>query len=219
MSIVVNKYPKVMAALVHNLDTSRKCREHNDSNVLCLGGWITTKEQSIQILDNWLDEPFGEGRHVKRIEKILPHDDEKIVFTNGIFDVLHTGHIDLLKFAKSLGNKLIVGINSDRTTRILKGEHRPIYSEIERKNILESIRYVDEVVIFDDTDTIDIVREVNPDIIVKGGEWTSDEVRIRDEIPDGIDVKIFPLASGYSTTDVIKKIKGLVTWEKSGINK
>ncbi len=143
---------------------------------------------------------------------------EKTVFTNGVFDVLHVGHIELFKFCKSLG-KVIIGLNSDRTTKLLKGEHRPIYNEQDRKKMLEAIRYVDKVVIFDDTETIDIIKEIKPDIVVKGGEWTADEVRQRDSIPDEIEVKIFPFVKGYSTTDSIKKFKETEKWEKSGINK
>ena len=143
---------------------------------------------------------------------------KKTVFTNGVFDVLHVGHIELLKFCKSFG-KVIVGINSDRATKLLKGEHRPIYNEQDRKKILEAIRYVDEVVIFDDTETVDIINEIKPDIVVKGGEWTAEQVRQRDSIPDEIDVKIFNLVKGVSSTNIIKKIKETEVWEKGGINK
>lgn len=214
MSIVANKHEKIRAALVHNVETSTKSREHNDSNILCLGAWITPKEISMQILDNWLNEPFGEGRHVKRIEKIVPHDKQKIVFTNGIFDVLHTGHIELLKFAKSLGGKLIVGINSDKATRKLKGDNRPINNENDRKAVLESVSFVDEVIVFDDIEPISLIQEIMPDIVVKGGEWTAEEVRKRDNIPSEIEVKIFPMVPNYSTTSTLKKIKELKTWEK-----
>ena len=207
MSIAANKFPKIRAALVHNLETSCKSREHNDSNVLCMGAWINPIDISLQIVDNWLNAVFGEGRHVRRIEKIVPHDKQKIVFTNGIFDVLHTGHIELLKFSKSLGGKLIVGINSDRATKILKGENRPVNNEEDRKKVLESIGHVDEVVVFDDTKTEDIINKIRPDIVVKGGQWTADEVRKRDNIPEDIEVKIFPLVQNYSTTNVLKKIK------------
>ena len=207
MSIVANKFPYIRAATVHNIETSIKCREHNDANVLCLGAWITPEDLSLQIVDNWLNEPFGEGRHVRRIEKIAPHEKQDIVFTNGIFDVLHTGHIELLKFCKSLGGKLIVGINSDRATRQLKGPDRPINNENDRKLVLQSIKDVDEVVIFDDVATQGIINQVKPDIVVKGGEWPAEEVRRRDNIPDDINVKIFPLVKDYSTTNVVKRIK------------
>ena len=215
MSVVANKFPRIRAALVHNIETSFKSREHNDSNVLCLGSWINDEKTSLQIVDNWLNEPFGEGRHVRRIEKINPHDKQKIVFTNGIFDVLHTGHIELLKFAKSLGGRLIVGINSDKSTKILKGEHRPINNQNDRKKVLESINYVDEVIIFDDTQSTSIINAILPDIVVKGGQWSASEVRDRDKIPQSTEIKIFPLISDASTTTTLRKIKEIPTWEKS----
>lgn len=214
VSIVANRFPKVRASLVHSMAVAQKTREHNDANVLCLGAWVNSAEENLEIVRTWLLEKFGEGRHVKRLEKIAPHDKTKIVFTNGVFDILHKGHVDLLKFAKSMGGKLIVGINSDRATKILKGEGRPINTENDRKKALESLESVDEVVIFDDTKTIDIIGQIQPDIVVKGGEWTAEEVRQRDQIPDHIEVKIFPLvfdpnATGekYSTTNIIQKIR------------
>ena len=125
----------------------------------------------------------------------------------------------MLRFAKSLGGKLIVGINSDRTTRLLKGKDRPINNEKERKKVLEQLKDVDKVVIFDDIESIGTIMKLKPDILVKGGEWTADEVRQRDSIPNEIDVKVFKLVDRASTTDIIRKIKEAEAWKKGGINK
>ena len=207
MSIAVNKIPNVRAALVHNIKTSPLSREHNDANVLCLGSWINSPEDNEEILDSWLQTPFGEGRHVKRVEKITQHDLTNIVFTNGVFDILHPGHIKLFKFAKSLGGKLIVGLNSDRTARLLKGSGRPINNELDRKNILNSIKEIDEVIIFDDVETKEIINKINPNVVVKGSEWTAEEVRMRDKIPDEMDIKIFPIMDEHSTGELINRIE------------
>lgn len=134
--------------------------------------------------------------------------EQKIVFTNGVFDILHPGHIQVLKFAKSLGDKLIVGINSDRAVKILKGEDRPVNNELARKTVLELLDLVDKVVIFDDVKTFNIVRELKPDIVVKGDEgYTAEQVRERDQIPSEIEIKLCPKLADYSTTNIIKKIK------------
>ena len=209
MSIAANRHSDIRAALVHNLDCAPKCREHNNSNVLCLGSWISTPVAAEQILDQWLETKFGEGRHVKRIEKISKHDGETVVFTNGIFDLLHTGHLETLEFAKSLGTKLVVGINSDRATRELKGLDRPVNNEEDRRRLLSGLTVVDEVIIFDDVDTKDIISSLTPNIVVKGGEFTADEIRERDCIPDNIIVKVAPLYNKrqYSTTTIVNKIK------------
>ncbi|MEM0465200.1 MAG: RpiB/LacA/LacB family sugar-phosphate isomerase [Candidatus Pacearchaeota archaeon] len=207
MSIAANRFPNVRAALVHDLETAPKCREHNDSNVLCLGSWLTPPKRAEEILNSWLFTKFGYGRHIPRVEKLKFYPTQRIIFTNGIFDVLHSGHIELLKFAKSLGDKLIVGINSDRATKLLRGENRPLNNEIDRKKILESIDYVDQVIIFDDTEPINIIKEIKPDVVVKGGEYTEEEIRVRDKIPEDIEIKVFPLVKDYSTTNIISKIK------------
>ena len=209
MSIAANRFKNVRAALIHNLDSAPKCREHNNSNVLCLGSWISTTQNAKEILEKWLDTPFGEGRHVKRVEKISDHKPETVVFTNGIFDLLHKGHLEVLNFAKSLGDKLVVGINSDKATRELKGPERPVNNEEDRKNILLSLSVVDEVIIFDNVKSESIINDINPDIVVKGGEFTADEVRERDNIPKHIDIKVAPLLDKvtYSTTKVIEKVR------------
>ena len=212
VSIAANRFENVRASVVHDLLVAQKTREHNDSNVICLGTWVNTDDENIEILRTWVGEPFGEGRHVKRVEKTKRKDSEKVVFTNGIFDLLHAGHINLLNFSKSLGGKLVVGINSDRATKLLKGPERPINNENDRKAILETLTCVDEVVIFDDVTPQALVEALHPDILVKGAEWTSDEVRRRDNVPEDIEIKVFPLifrGSGakYSTTSLVEKAR------------
>lgn len=208
MSMVANRFSNARASLVHNLETAAKSREHNNANVLCLGAWINSPEINLEIVKTWLNQPFGEGRHVPRVEKFSGDKARKVVFTNGVFDILHPGHIQVLKFAKSLGEKLVVGINSDRAVKILKGNDRPVNTETARKALLESLGFIDEVVIFDDTKTTDIIQQIKPDIVAKGGEWTADEVRQRDSIPPEIDVKVCSLLPGFSTTNLIKKVQG-----------
>jgi len=213
MSIAANRYPDIRAALVHNIETAPKCREHNDSNVICLGAWINEFDVSQKILDTWLGEPYAEGRHEKRIMKLHPKPQNKVVFTNGVFDILHKGHIELFKFSKQLGEKLIVAINDDVSVRKLKGPSRPVNSQIDRKKILDSIRDIDEVIIFDG-ELSRIREQINPHVVVKGGEWTSEEVRKRDKIPADTEIKIFPFLENYSTTGILKKAKSLKTWKK-----
>ena len=207
MSIAVNRFDHVRAALAHNLLSAHKSREHNDSNVLCLGSWLNSEEGNLDIVRAWMGEKFGEHRHVTRVEKLVLKRENTVVFTNGIFDILHSGHIELLKFSKSLGYKLVVGINSDRITTELKGEGRPVNNEYDRKSVLQAVQYVDEVIVFDEEKPTELVETLQPDIMVKGGEWTADEVRKRDSVPDNIQVKIFPIQQGYSTTGVIRTIK------------
>ncbi len=139
---------------------------------------------------------------------------EKIIFANGIFDIVHKGHIDLLRFSKSLGGKLIIGLNSDKSTRALKGPERPINSEMDRKAFLENLGLVDEVIIFDELTTEEIIEKIQPDIVVKGNEWPMDVLRRKDNIPDHIEIVLAPLtinpknSKKYSTTDIVNRIKG-----------
>jgi ribose 5-phosphate isomerase B len=207
MSIVANKTAGVRAALVHNMESARKSREHNDADVLCLGAWINDEDTNLAIVETWLGEKFGEHRHVKRVEKIADHRATDIVLATGVFDILHLGHIQLLAFAKSLGGRLVVAINSDRAVRELRGAGRPVNGEDDRKAVLQSVKHVDEVVVFDDVSPTGIIRDLHPDIVVKGGEWTADEVRKRDNIPDSIAIKVFPLVSGYSSSNTILNIR------------
>ena len=204
MAVSANKINGVRAALVHNELTAEKSREHNDANIIALGAWITDDNNNISFVNKWLGTDYGEYRHVKRVEKIDPQKDN-LVLTNGCFDIIHTGHIKLLEWSKSLGNKLIVALNSDKSIRSIKGESRPINSENDRRAILMSMSFVDDCIIFDDTSPTRIIETINPEIVVKGGEWTADEVRSRDKIADHIEIKIFPFYKNYSTIILLKK--------------
>src|SRR6185503_16796517 len=101
---------------------------------------------------------------------------ETVVFTNGCFDLLHAGHIDLLRRAKSLGTRLVVGINSDESVRKIKGPDRPFTNQDERAELLSAISVVDEVVIFDEPTPERLIKDLKPDILVKGGDWKPNEI-------------------------------------------
>jgi D-beta-D-heptose 7-phosphate kinase/D-beta-D-heptose 1-phosphate adenosyltransferase len=126
----------------------------------------------------------------------------KIVFTNGCFDIIHIGHIELLKFCKTLGDTVVVGLNSDDSVRRLKGFTRPVNKQEARRGILEAIKYVDCVFIFDEDTPYNLIKKVRPDIIVKGGDYKKEDVIGADLC----DVKIFNFVHGYSTTKIIKNI-------------
>ena len=135
--------------------------------------------------------------------------EEKVVFTNGVFDILHPGHVQLLKFAKSLGDKLVVGINSDRAVKVLKGQDRPINDEKTRKAVLEELGYIDEVIIFDDVATIGIIRQVKPNILAKAVDnLTPQQLREIDQVPEEVEIRICPKVANYSTTEIIRKTQG-----------
>jgi rfaE bifunctional protein nucleotidyltransferase chain/domain len=126
-----------------------------------------------------------------------------VVFTNGCFDILHKGHIEYLKKSKALGTYLIVAINSDRSVRRLKGESRPINKQEDRALVLESIRYVDKVIVFEEDTPYLLIKQIKPDIITKGGDYTKDKV-VGNDIAKVI---IIPYVDGYSTTGVIDAVK------------
>jgi D-beta-D-heptose 7-phosphate kinase/D-beta-D-heptose 1-phosphate adenosyltransferase len=129
--------------------------------------------------------------------------EERIVFTNGCFDILHTGHFELLAEAKSLGGKLIVGINSDESVRRFKGPKRPINNVDKRKRQLELLPWVDEVIVFDEDTPYRLIKEVVPHVIVKGGDYTVEQVVGHDLA----DVHLVPTVEGYSTTQIIEASK------------
>ena len=123
----------------------------------------------------------------------------KTIFTNGCFDLLHRGHIDLLKYCKTLGDWVIVGLNSDDSVKKLKGSNRPINHQSDREYILMALKYVDEVIIFDNDTPYELIKSLQPDIIVKGGDYHAKNV-VGNDI---CEVKIFDYVDGYSTTETI----------------
>jgi rfaE bifunctional protein nucleotidyltransferase chain/domain len=133
----------------------------------------------------------------------------RIVFTNGVFDLLHPGHVRYLQDARRLGDVLIVGLNADESVRRNKGATRPINSQEERAEVLSALACVDAVVIFSEDTPADIIRAVQPDILVKGADWAADAIVGRDtvEARGGRVVRI-PLAEGYSTTAIVERIRG-----------
>lgn len=132
----------------------------------------------------------------------------RLVFTNGVFDLLHVGHIRYLIAARSLGDALVVAINSDRTTRELKGVGRPITNEQERAEILAALRSVDYVTIFDDISPRHLIRQLLPDVLVKGGDYQLDEIHGREEVEAaGGKVISLPFVDGASTTAMIDRMQ------------
>ncbi len=129
--------------------------------------------------------------------------EETIIFTNGVFDILHTGHLKLLEYAKSKGNKLIVGINSDESVKRLKGSNRPVNNHMLRKEQLLALPWVDEVHIFKEDTPLELMNWLNPDLIIKGGDYIIKTVVGHEKF----NVEIFPTVEGKSTTSIIEKMK------------
>jgi rfaE bifunctional protein nucleotidyltransferase chain/domain len=131
-----------------------------------------------------------------------------LVFTNGVFDLLHVGHVRYLAAARALGDALVVAINSDRTVRELKGAGRPVTSELERAEVLAALRQVTYVTVFDDVSPRALIAELLPDVLVKGGDYGLDEIHGREEVEAaGGKVVSVPFVAGASTTSIIEKMK------------
>lgn len=135
---------------------------------------------------------------------------KRVVFTNGCFDLLHPGHVSYLRAARSLGDALVVGLNSDSSVRKLKGPSRPVVSQGDRALMLEALDSVDAVIVFAEETPIDLMRVLRPAVYVKGGDYRIEdlpEAEVAAEI--GAEVKILPFETGYSTTALIERIKGI----------
>jgi rfaE bifunctional protein nucleotidyltransferase chain/domain len=132
----------------------------------------------------------------------------RLVFTNGCFDLLHPGHIRSLEQAREMGDALIVGLNGDASVRKLKGEGRPLLPERERAEILAALECVDAVVIFPELTPREVIARLLPDVLVKGGDWPSDQIVGREEVEAaGGRVVSIPVVPGYSTSDILRKIR------------
>ena len=139
----------------------------------------------------------------------------RVVITNGVFDVFHAGHAELLAFCKSQGDFLVVALDTDRRVKQIKGSSRPVNNQRDRQRVLESCRFVDRVVLFDSIEQLqELYITTNASILVKGDERSPDDLRRIDDVPEHIDIRVFPHVSGLSTTNLIQKIRELPTHEK-----
>lgn len=151
---------------------------------------IVTKVQLVQLVTQW---------------KMLG---KKIAFTNGVFDILHQGHIFSLSHAATEGDVLIVGLNSDASVKRLKGESRPVNDEHSRALVLASLLMVDVVVLFEEDTPLELIKSILPDVLVKGGDYTVEQVAgSKEVIANGGSVVINPILQGFSTTNIIQKAK------------
>jgi len=143
------------------------------------------------------------------LDKFLSENEGKrIVFTNGCFDILHRGHVTYLAEARKLGDLLIVGLNSDASVKRLKGPERPINNEADRQYVLSQLKSVDFVEIFTDDTPLELIKKINPKVLVKGGDWKIDQiVGGKEVIASGGDVFSLNFVDGYSTTNIIHKIQ------------
>jgi rfaE bifunctional protein nucleotidyltransferase chain/domain len=133
----------------------------------------------------------------------------RLVFTNGVFDLLHSGHVDLLVGARRLGNALVVGLNSDASARRLKGPERPLRSDAERSYVLAALESVDAVVVFDQDTPLELIRHLRPNVLAKGADYTEATiVGARDVVEWGGEVALIPLRPGQSSTSIIMRLRG-----------
>jgi D-glycero-beta-D-manno-heptose 1-phosphate adenylyltransferase len=131
----------------------------------------------------------------------------KIVFTNGCFDILHRGHIEYLSKARDKGEVLIIGLNSDASVKRIKGEGRPVQDESSRALVLASLRFVEGIVLFNEDTPYELIRIVKPDVLVKGGDYNEDTIVGADIVKaTGGEVVVIPLVEGYSTTEILKRV-------------
>lgn len=160
---------------------------------------------------NYLEYIESKILNNKELEKVLAHwhfANQRIVFTNGCFDLIHRGHIQYLAQARNLGDKLIIGLNSDASTQRLKGETRPINDQISRSQLLASMLFVDAVVIFEEDTPLQLIQTIQPDVLVKGGDYQIDQIVGADIVQQkGGLVTTIPFLDGFSSTNIVQKIQ------------
>jgi D-beta-D-heptose 7-phosphate kinase/D-beta-D-heptose 1-phosphate adenosyltransferase len=169
-----------------------------------------------EIVNEIISTHKGKTGKIHTAEELIRHLDfhrqqkETIVFTNGCFDVLHRGHIEYLKFCKSQGNVVVLGLNSDDSVRQLKGPERPVNNQHDRAAVLAALESVDYITIFDTPDPLELIQQVRPDVLVKGADWAEKGVVGREFVESyGGRVELAPLVDGKSSTATIEKLKGL----------
>ena len=177
-------------------------------------GKVGTAVVTLEEINEFLQEEMLRTSHtvlgleeLKKIISMAKSTDKKVVFTNGCFDLIHGGHIEFLQKAKSLGDILVVGLNTDQSVKKLKGENRPIKNERERANILSALKYIDYITMFNETTPEKLIREIRPDILVKGDDYKIDEVVGREIVEGyGAKVELIPIVKGHSTTGTLEQI-------------
>jgi D-beta-D-heptose 7-phosphate kinase / D-beta-D-heptose 1-phosphate adenosyltransferase len=169
-------------------------------------------------------KPAEEGASARASSKVVELDSliarlrqwraagDRIVFTNGCFDVLHIGHVTLLEGCHRFGDKVIVGLNSDASVKKLKGRGRPVFSERERALMVAALEATDAIVIFSEDTPIELIRRIRPDVVVKGGDYVPSVVVGFDDVKEwGGRVEIIRMVDGFSTTRILQKLARLVT--------
>ncbi|MSN96117.1 D-glycero-beta-D-manno-heptose-7-phosphate kinase [Campylobacter sp. FMV-PI01] len=170
-------------------------------------GKVGSATASLEEIEKYIhlnDELECKIKTSNELSQILQNGDKKVVFTNGCFDILHIGHIKYLKKSRNLGDILVVGLNSDDSVKRLKGKSRPINSQINRALMLSALSFVDFVVIFDEDTPYELIKKINPDILVKGADYLGKDVVGSDVVKD---VRLIEFEDGFSTTNLIDKIK------------
>ena len=147
--------------------------------------------------------------NVQRMAHVWRLKSDRIVFTNGVFDILHRGHVTYLEQAAAMGHRLVLGLNSDASVKRLgKGEDRPLNSQDDRAHVLAALRCVDAVVIFDQDTPLELIQAIHPDVLVKGGDWTVDKIVGSEYVKKyGGEVLSLPLVEGLSTTSLVERIR------------
>lgn len=154
-------------------------------------------------------DPATKIRDLDGAERWRASQTGRVVFTNGVFDLLHPGHVDVLLAARNCGDALVVGLNSDASVRRLKGPERPIRNEAERAYVLAALEMVDCVVLFEQDTPIDLVKALRPDVLVKGGDYTEATIVGAPEVRSwGGDVRVIPFTPGQSTTNIVQALRG-----------
>lgn len=173
-----------------------------------LTGWFLVNRWNPVILQQMIEKILSPEKMLGERQR-LRSAGARLVFTNGVFDLLHVGHVRYLTAARALGDALVVAINSDRTVRELKGPDRPVFDQAERAEILAALRVVDYVVVFDDVSPRKLIATLLPDVLVKGGDYQIDQIHGREEVEAaGGEVISLPFVEGASTTTLIERIGG-----------